>query len=506
MTEAETLQRIEALTLAGQADRAFDLARDALDREPDDPRLNAIAGALGAQLGRWEMAETFLRKALAGTDNAAVHLNLAIVLRNTGRAGEAIKRLESLIGRGDADDPVRLTLANAYDAEGRTEDALRTVETIAAPGWEANYNRGTFLYRLHRFEEALAAFDACAGRRDFSLHYNRALTLIERGRFADAAQELEAGLTSNPGEANARWHLAQCRLHLAEYAAAWPHYQARYAATDLPRHPRAQSPEEARLSGKRVFVYAEQGVGDEMLFSRMIQPLADRARAVAWECEPRLVGLFATAYPGIDFVARGTGRDLEDRAEVRITAPDLGLLLDFNPRTAPEPPSLSLGADTAPKEPDGPARIGISLFTAGSHAWKRMPPADRWRGLLARRDVSFVGLDTPSAAFTAWAGDLAPPPLDGFDAGSDFAETAERLTALDGIVTIDNTLANLAGFLGLPAVVMLSRSPDWRWGPAENQTPWYPALTLARQDGDGSWDRAFAAAERFVEEKARRGP
>jgi tetratricopeptide (TPR) repeat protein len=507
MTDAATLQRIEALALGGQPERALDLAREALARAPDDPRLNAITGTLGAQLGHPAEAEALLRKAFEATGNAEVRLNLAIVLRQLGKLEDAIAHLEDLNAQGHGTDLMTLALANAYDNAGRTEEALKTVERIDVPGSEAHYNRATFLYKLHRFNDALAAFEAWQGPPDFSFHYNRALALIELGRFTDAARDLEAGLALNPGEANARWHLALCRLHLGDYAKAWPEYQARYAATDLPRHRGAHPPETGALNGRHVFVYAEQGAGDEMLFSRMVPDLIARAGAVTWECDTRLTHLFAYRYPGAAFVARGAGSNEERRADTRITAPDLGLLLGFDPTNAlerrpkdpNEAPSMGLQGRSRP-------RIGVSLFTPGSHAWKRMAPAQHWREILTRPDTEVLGLDAPSPEFTAWAGDVAPPALEGFDPGADFAKTVERLAPLDAIVTIDNTLANLAGFAGLPAVVLLSRSPDWRWGPSAATSPWYPALTLARQDAEGSWNPAFEAAMDFIDNRLARRP
>jgi ADP-heptose:LPS heptosyltransferase len=107
--------------------------------------------------------------------------------------------------------------------------------------------------------------------------------------------------------------------------------------------------------------------------------------------------------------------------------------------------------------------------------------------------------DIPGAERIAWYGlqkprSPEPPPLRGFiDLSphmSDFMDAARMATCLDLIVTVDASMAHLAGFLGLPAIVLLARFPDWRWGLGE-VTPWYPSLKLLRQPSHGDWKGAM---------------
>ena len=80
-----------------------------------------------------------------------------------------------------------------------------------------------------------------------------------------------------------------------------------------------------------------------------------------------------------------------------------------------------------------------------------------------------------------------------------YADTAAALAALDLVITVDTSVAHLAGATGRPAWVMIPFAPDWRWLLDRNDSPWYPTLRLFRQDLSTGWlgvrDRMMQALE-----------
>jgi hypothetical protein len=76
---------------------------------------------------------------------------------------------------------------------------------------------------------------------------------------------------------------------------------------------------------------------------------------------------------------------------------------------------------------------------------------------------------------------------------TDYAETAALIAALDLVVTIDTSVAHVAGAIGRPAWVLLPYAPDWRWLLARNDTPWYDSLRLFRQPSPGDWRSVIAS-------------
>jgi ADP-heptose:LPS heptosyltransferase len=83
---------------------------------------------------------------------------------------------------------------------------------------------------------------------------------------------------------------------------------------------------------------------------------------------------------------------------------------------------------------------------------------------------------------------------------TDFAETAAVLANLDLLITVDTSVAHLAGATGRPVWTMLAFNPDWRWMLGREDTPWYPTMRLFRQGSRGDW----AGVARRVAEELRR--
>jgi hypothetical protein len=147
-----------------------------------------------------------------------------------------------------------------------------------------------------------------------------------------------------------------------------------------------------------------------------------------------------------------------------------------------------------------------------------------WGGVTRRPDPRLLDClsDTPGAERMAWyglqktppgRGQPAPPPdLPGFTDLSprinDFMDTAHLAMRLDLVVTVDTSVAHLAGSLGVPTAVLLTHPPDWRWGLAD-ATPWYPSVRLVRQRDRRDPGRMMADLRNLIAgeaERKRRSP
>jgi ADP-heptose:LPS heptosyltransferase len=79
------------------------------------------------------------------------------------------------------------------------------------------------------------------------------------------------------------------------------------------------------------------------------------------------------------------------------------------------------------------------------------------------------------------------PIVDLSDRLTDFAETGAAARAMDCVVSVDTSVAHLAGALGLRVLTMVTYSPDWRWQLNRSDSPWYPGMILVRQSAPGDW-------------------
>jgi ADP-heptose:LPS heptosyltransferase len=85
------------------------------------------------------------------------------------------------------------------------------------------------------------------------------------------------------------------------------------------------------------------------------------------------------------------------------------------------------------------------------------------------------------------------PILDHSTEFHDFETTAALCECLDLVVAVDTSVAHLCGALGKATLLLLPFVPDWRWLMGRSDSPWYPSLTLLRQERRGDWDSVFAS-------------
>ena len=273
------------------------------------------------------------------------------------------------------------------------------------------------------------------------------------------------------------------------------HWRLKGRVNGVPRLPVSQW-NGMRLPGGRILLVADQGAGDAVQFARYIPLVAERCREVILAAPPELADLLRSAKGLTRVVTR-----YEDVGSVDVFCilSSLPFLLGTTLETIPgSVPYLTVDAARGAawkarldaRTPPGLPRVGIAWAGNPAH------PGDRWRStrlaawkpLLDVSGVSFISLqkwvperDRGSVASASRLIDLT-------DGRDDFADTAALVQALDLVVSVDTSIAHIAGALAKRAWVLLARLPDWRWLLDREDSPWYPTLRLFRQDAPDRWD------------------
>jgi hypothetical protein len=252
-----------------------------------------------------------------------------------------------------------------------------------------------------------------------------------------------------------------------------------------------------------LLVYAEQGIGDEILFASCLPEVVAAARHCVIDCAPKLAALFQRSFPTAT-VRGGYQTDPVDWArslgvDLQIPAGSLPLHLRREASGFPAHAGyLRADAGKVDRWRDrlralGPGRtIGLSWRggTARTRAERRSITLAELAPVLGLPGFHFVSLqyDQDAAAevtdFGSKFGRLIHHWPDAID---DFDETAALVTALDGVVSVCTAVVHLAGALGRPAWVMTPRVPEWRYGAQGERMPWYPSVRLVRQVASGDW-------------------
>jgi len=378
-------------------------------------------------------------------------------------------------------------LAGCRVAGLRFEDGLRAANRalLLAPGHaQALGNRAEALHHLGRHDEALADLAALAATGGPQVRLNRAVSLLSLECWADG------------------WAAYEARLD----PAIPDHIRRRHG---LPRW----SPDPA---GRPVAVLAEQGVGEQILFLRFVPALAERSPLAAVELDAKLHPLVARSLPTLPLVAAHRFRDVrgpvaDERtiaASGAACALEIGslptVLGNLSPADAVPAPYLSADPErTAALRADlaEPGRRLVGVCWRSKNAtfggFKSTRLAD-WAPILATAGATFVNLQYGDVAAEIDEAErvtgtrVRTADVDLFD---DLDGAAALVAAMDLVVTTGSTTAQLAGAVGVPTWVLLSRGPGlmWYWGHAD-RTPWYPTMRLFRQRVPGDWTHPVAEA------------
>ncbi|NEU96124.1 tetratricopeptide repeat protein [Bradyrhizobium uaiense] len=499
MPLGEALQYAERCRSDGRLTEAEAVCRQILQVQPNTPEVEHLLGVIAHQNGKLAEAIQHVQRATRLAPQIAVfHANLGEMLRLAGRPKLAVEEARRALAI-EPDLPAALSNLGValYELKDYEEAARAQRKAIAAaPDFaEAHGNLGNALHALRKFDEAIAAFRrAVELKPDYADGWaNYGTTLHHSGSFDEGIAALRRAIALAPHHANARSGLGILLLMRGEFGEGLDEYEWRLRSTERkgPRFPEIPWAG-GSLAGKHIYVQAEQGFGDTLQFARYIPPLARRASRVTLRVHQQLVTLFRESLPGITVLG-----DRGDPAPYHCDAVLLSLPRLFRTRLESIPSDvryLRAPADAAQRWGKHLAKmrgLKVGLVWAGNpehvNDSRRSLDLKVLAALFEVQGASFASLQ-----FGPRTADLkkrkGKPAIEDLGARfEDFADTAGAVDALDLVITVDTSVAHLAGALGKPVWVLLPWVSDWRWMLNREDNPWYPTMRLFRQKRGESW-------------------
>jgi len=505
------LLHAEQQLLRGELAEAWRAARMGLTLCPDDRALWEIAASCAAQLGDDEEAARGWQMIVA-LDPSAAHAGnqLGLVLERLRRPDEAETAYRQALDVLPDDASLHTNLGLLLENLGRLDEAERHQRQALAlsPGSaEIHSNLAALAAKQGNVAEAEALYQgAIRLKPEFTTAQgNLGVLLFDLGRAAEAERCFRGALSMAPTSHQAQMNLAQLLLTQGRFAEGWPLYEGRLfvharlgaAPAQPPACPRWQG---EPLEGKSVLVMPEQGLGDELQFCRYLPWLkAQGVSRLTLLCRPSQKALLETL-AGPDMVV-----SLSD-AKPHLGSHDywtflLSLPLHAGTRLASVPaqipylhPDPARIARHAGRLAGAGLRVGLVWRGNPRHsndAERSLPGLEVLAPLWAIDGVRVFSLqksDEPLAAQPSGQPLVDLGPLIG-----DFADTAALLSQLDLLVSVDTSVAHLAGALGVPCWILLPCfKTDWRWLQGRDDSPWYPRMRLFRQSTRGDWARPVA--------------
>lgn len=494
------------MTELGRPADALACLDEGLARWPKDEQLlYASCVALDLLHARDALLKRCDRLLALNRGNVAAWVGRGNALLGLERHAEAAEAYAQALARNPGDIDARRNRAAALRALGRFDDALAEYDAALAltgPHAELHYNRALALQQLGRYDDALASHAAAAAAPADTAQalFTRALARQHLGDDDAALSDYAEACRRDPNHGAARRSEAFCRLLTGDFDAGWRQHEARWEAADVMLHRRhADRPMwtgDEPLAGRTLLLHAEQGYGDTLQFCRYANLAHDAGATVIVEAPAALGELLGTLSGVSRVVTEGQPMPAFD-----LQCPLMSLPYAFRTTLDTVPADVPyLRADASRRAawaqridataPPGRLRVGLAWSGNPRHSndENRSIPFAMLAPLVASEALhaTFVSLQPQVRARDADA--LAASGVLSFaDALHDFSETAALVDTLDLVISVDTSVAHLAGALGRPVWVLLPRVPDWRWLLEHDDCPWYPAATLFRQTRPGDW-------------------
>ena len=464
----------------GHAAAAEEIYLRLLKASPKEPVLLTNLGIMAIQRGDSQAGLQWIDSSLAIFKNQPVAWSSkGVGLLQMDHKDQALECLERAIKLDTRNAGAYINRGRVFSALNRTSDALQDYEkSIQINGKipQAHFNRGNALRDLRRFDEA-------------SESYDDAIHLNENYAMAHVAKAL-------------------MNLLIGNFDAGWKGYEWRWKVPSM-RRSRFDTPHwTGKISpkGKVLVIYPEQGLGDVIQFCRYA-PVAKKLDAdVIIESPPELFDMMQSLGDGLTIRKTSdplTGYDLH--------CPVLSLPLAFQTDLDNIPSAAYLKAPSS-KVDFWAKRLGqeypkfrVGLVWSGGHRpgvfehlfvnQRRNIPLLSLEGL-KNEDIEFYSLQKGSAPEKEWAdmrlqGWNGPEIIDFTSDIHDFSDTAGLIENLDLVITVDTSVAHLAGAMGKKVWILNRYDTCWRWLLDRSDSPWYPSATVFRQSAMGDWSNVI---------------
>lgn len=506
-----------------------------------NPQFAQGFGNLGVVLKEMEKYPQAIRRfeqVIAIDENyGEAYRNLGVLHQECDAHGDAIKAFQACL-KITPNDPETLTyLAGSLRALEKFKAAipiLQKVLKIAPNRWKERQSLGLAFIEVGEYDQGVAALNEVAKERPTDvvvlIHYSFALGKLKdhegaervlrrvleiepenlgalnnlgvlfknREDYATAAQIFDQALAIDPTSSEIRMNRSVIHFLKCEFKQAWPLYNARFEHENKTTEFLDSSKPIWTGDKQRVFVWAEQGVGDEVFFASLLSEARARCSKLIVSVDKRLFNMFERSFEGVKFVKRYSDVSEEDY-DAHIP---LGGLAGVLRNALGEFDAQPLGFLKSDK-----SDIDKYKQWLGEYSGKTVGIA--WSTTNRRNNhVRNVDLKTLASAFEGQ--DVRLVNLQYGDTSVDIAKVREQqgievlnhptldrfndieglcalMQACDSVVTIDNSTVHLAAALGVDTHLILPHFPDWRWSYVDEGSPWYPGLNVYRQNAEFNW-------------------
>ncbi|HEY7987156.1 MAG TPA: tetratricopeptide repeat protein [Methylophilaceae bacterium] len=491
-------------------DQAVIAFTHALEVRPDSDIYSNLGLALAKLNLHKEAVDCYDAAVSLNANNAIAYYNRGNSLLHSSKLAEALENYDHAIAINPAYAAALSNRGNVLRSMKLLPQALASYDqaiTLMPENAMVLNNRGVIWMELNRPADALNDYDrALAITPDYTeALYNKGNALLALRQIESASEYFDKSVATDLDNADAHLNRALFLLATGDFEQGWAEYEWRWKRGSFEASHHFSQPlwtGKEELAGKTILLYAEQGLGDTIQFVRYIRMVKALGANIILEVQAPLKSLMSTLENVDQLVVQGEELPPFDYHCMLMSLP---FTFNSSRENIPAPTSYlktpndksaywsdKLGELPAPK-------IGISWSGNPDHKndhnrsiplqWliNRLPPEFNYISLqkeLREADREALESNTKLLSFTEQL--------------QDFSDLAGLIDHLDMVISVDTSVAHLAGALGKPVCILLPYSPDWRWMQSGESSPWYPTAKLFRQPALSDWESAIDQLNQYL--------
>ncbi len=521
----------------------------AIELKPNYTNAYNNRGNVYKKLKQYEEALTSYEHAInLNPRHAEAHYNRGVVLKELNRYQDAVESYTNALSLKNYYVDAYNNCGNVFITLKRFEEALTCFQKAIAinPNYSFAYNgQGNVLMELKRFDEALISYEKAIALNSLSPfphngmsnvlqelkrfddaivgyekamalvpdsagpYVNRGLAMLGKGNFDEALQNYDRAIELNPEMADPHWNKALPKILKGEYEEGWQLYEYRRYKPDLKgSYPIYEQPlwlGQESVTDKILYIYPEQGLGDFIQFCRYVPLVENLGARVILKVPNALYAMIKTMGLNARIV-----RNDEKVDEFDFHCPIMSLPLAFKTTVETIPNKIPYFFSDHFKKSYWERKFAyasnslkVGLVWSGSKDHKK----DHDRSLRLEQlapildlPVTFYSLQKEVREHDKTTLSKLNHIQEYHEELNDFSDTAAMLDCLDLIISVDTSVAHLAGAMGKNVWILISYLPDYRWMLDREDTPWYPTARLFRQPNVGDWDNAILNVRSALEQ------
>jgi len=488
-----------ALQATKQLDSAIDSYLCSLKLDPHFISGHYNLGNTYKERDRFDEAIDSYCKTLAlNPRHLSAYINLGIVYREQGKFTEAINCYQRALELDPNFADTHNNLGNVYREQEKFVEAINCYQRALEldPNFaDAHNNLGNVYREQGKFAEAINCHQRALelDPNSGAIHNSLGVFHKDLGKVDEAIECYQRALELKPTDPQINTNVAIMLLLKGDFENGWKQHEWRLKLKGYQRDFLQPFWDGSGVEGKTLLIYSEQGLGDTIQFVRFLPILAHIGSKIAIQCQDQLKTLLQPLESLSHIVGVFNSTDKLPHFDICLPLMSLPYVLGIShPDKIPNyVPYLYPNQDNCYDLPNSP-NLKVGLVWAGNPSHKN----DRYRSIELKQfiplfkipDCEFYSLQVGERVSELRIIDKERSIVDLGEKFADFSDTASALSQLDLLISVDTSVAHLAGAMAKPVWNLLPANPDWRWLLDREETPWYPTMRLFRQKELGQWD------------------